>query len=144
MCQAGPVQWLKRLRDDERARFVVIGGINTVTGYALFLGFEAILSGNYLASIAASYAIATVIAFILHRRFTFAVTQREGVVIDFLRFESVYVVMLAVNAGLLLVLVGWWAWPSWLAQAVIVVITTVGSYLGHKMFSFRGRERSTR
>lgn len=138
------MRWLKRLRDDERARFLVVGGINTVTGYVLFLAFEQLFSGNYLASIAASYAIATLIAFVLHRRFTFGVTQRQGIVIDFLRFESVYVVMLAVNAGLLIVLVGWWAWPSWIAQAVIVVLTTVGSYVGHKLFSFRGRERSAR
>lgn len=138
------MHWLKRLRDDERARFVGVGGVNTVTGYLLFLAFDVLLNGNYLASIVASYAIATLIAFVLHRRFTFGVTQRQGIVIDFLRFESVYVVMLAVNAGLLVVLVGWWAWPSWIAQAVIVVLTTVGSYVGHKLFSFRGRERITR
>lgn len=138
------MRWLKRLRDDERARFLVVGGINTVVGYLLFLAFEQLFSGNYLASIVASYAIATLIAFVLHRRFTFGVTQRQGIVIDFLRFESVYVVMLAINAGLLVLLVGWWSWPSWIAQAVIVVLTTVGSYVGHKLFSFRGRERFPR
>src|SRR5450830_740589 len=29
-----------RLLDDERVRFVLIGGINTVVGYALFVAFE--------------------------------------------------------------------------------------------------------
>ncbi len=133
---------LRRLREDERIRFVVVGGFNTLFGYALFVGFEWLLDGNYLLSICLSYAIATIVAFVLHRNITFAVKGHRGILIDFFRFESVYVVMLAVNAALLVVLVGWWGWAPYLAQAAIVVITTVGSYFGHKLFSFRGRERT--
>ena len=127
----------RRLLRDERARFVIIGGLNTAIAYGLFLLFELLLDGRYLLSLGLSYLIATIIAFALHRRLTFGVTGRDGVVIDFLRFESVYVVMLAVNALLLLLLIDLAGWPSYLAQALSLVVTTVISYLGHKFFSFR-------
>ena len=56
---------------------------------------------------------------------------------DFLRFESVYVVMFAANALLLWLLVDGARLPSFLAQALCLVVTTVMSYLGHKFFSFQ-------
>ncbi|MFP7759746.1 GtrA family protein [Marisediminicola sp. LYQ134] len=132
---------LRTLLADERTRFVVIGGVNTVVAYALFLAFEALLDGRYFVSLALSYALATVLAFVLHRRVTFGLTGRSNVILDFVRFESVYVVMFAVNAALLPVFIELAGWPSWLAQATIVVITTIMSYLGHKFFSFRRRPR---
>ena len=128
---------LRRLLADERARFLVIGGINTFVAFGLFAAFEAAFGGRYLLSLLLSYIVATMLAFVLHRRFTFAVSGRASLLADFVRFESVYVVMLAVNAVLLPVLVELVGWPSLAAQAAIIVVTTIMSYLGHKFFSFR-------
>ena len=128
---------IRRLLADERARFLVIGGINTVVAYGLFAAFVTAFGGRYLLSLLLSYLFATVLAFVLHRRFTFAVSGRASLTTDFLRFESVYVVMLAANAVLLPVLVELAGWPPLAAQAVIIVVTTIMSYLGHKYFSFR-------
>lgn len=131
---------LRRLLADERARFVIVGGVNTAVAYILFLLFEVVFDGRYLLSLLAAYLVATLLAFALHRRFTFGVTGRESVIIDFLRFESVYVVMFLVNAGLLAALVDGAGWASSFAQAVSTIVITVMSYLGHKYFSFRRRE----
>ncbi len=128
---------LRRLLADERTRFIIIGGINTVVAYGLFVAFEAAFGGRYLLSLLLSYLVATMLAFVLHRRFTFAVTGRASLVADFLRFESVYVVMLSANAVLLPVLVELAGWSSLAAQAAIIIVTTIISYLGHKFFSFR-------
>lgn len=129
--------FLRRLLSDERARFLVIGGINTVVAYGLFAAFEAAFGGRYLLSLLLSYLVATMLAFVLHRRFTFALSGRASIVADFLRFESVYVVMLAANAVLLPLLVELAGWSSLAAQAAIIIVTTIMSYLGHKFFSFR-------
>ena len=131
-----------RMLGDERVRFILVGGVNTVVAYLLFLGFEVALGGRYLLSLILSYVVATLLAFVLHRRFTFGVSGREGLLTDFVRFESVYVVMFAVNAALLPLFIEVVGWPSWLAQAVIVLITTVGSYLAHKFFTFTRRPSS--
>ncbi len=128
---------IRRLLRDERVRFVIIGGVNTVVAYLLFVVFEVTLGGRYFLSLFLSYLLATLLAFVLHRRFTFGVTGRDSLILDFLRFESVYVVMFLLNAALLPLLIEVAGWSSLIAQAVIVVITTVVSYLGHKFFSFR-------
>lgn len=128
-----------RLLEDERVRFVLIGGVNTVVGYGLFVAIQLTLARfiGYFGSLYASYAIATLLAFYLHRRFTFRASKTGRVVVDFLRFQSVYVVSLIVNTAALPLLVEGLKLDPLLAQAIIVIFTTTISYVGHKWFSFR-------
>jgi putative flippase GtrA len=78
--------------------------------------------------------ISVVIAFILHRRLVFRV--RGHVWLDFIRFQSVYVVTFTVNLVLLPILVAVGV-PRIAAQAAIVAVMTVVSYFAHRHFSFR-------
>jgi len=136
---------LARLLEDERVRFLIFGGINTVIGYGLFALFELFLGKyiGYLGSLYVSYALATILAFYLHRRFTFRASTSGKVVVDFLRFQSVYLVSLLVNTAALPLLVEWFGLKPLVAQAVIVVITTAISYVGHKWFSFRRKAQTS-
>jgi putative flippase GtrA len=136
---------LSRVLEDERVRFLIVGGINTVVGYGVFALFELFLGRyiGYLGSLYSSYALATMLAFYLHRRFTFRASTSGKVVVDFLRFQSVYVVSLLVNTAALLLLVVLFGLKPLVAQAIIVVITTAISYLGHKWFSFRRKAQTS-
>ena len=87
-----------------------------------------------LVTLGLSHVISVLIAFVLHRRFVFRVTGH--VWRDLARFESVYLVSLGINAVTLPVLVALGV-PRILAQACILVATTVLSYVGHRYFSFR-------
>jgi putative flippase GtrA len=130
---------ISRLRGDERVRFLLVGGFNTVFGYGLFALFELTI-GRYVGYLGCLYiaaAIATVVAFILHRRITYRVAGTGSVVIDFLRFSIVYVVTLALNSLALPLLVELAHIAPLIAQAAITIIATVLSYFGHKFFSFR-------
>jgi putative flippase GtrA len=128
---------LERLFADERVRFLFIGGINTVVGYGLFVAIQLTAGDHvgYLGSLYISYAVGIVVAFILHRRFTFRVTG--NLIVDFLRFASVYVVSLAINTVVLPLIVEFGHISPLPAQAITLVVTTVISYVGHKLFSFR-------
>jgi len=130
---------IARLLADERVRFVIVGGINTVLGYGLFVLFQLTVGDTigYLGSLYASYVVAILVAFVLHRRFTFRVSGTGNVVIDFLRFASVHVVALVINTIALPLLVEYAHLDPLVAQALIVVVTTLVSYFGHKLFSFR-------
>ncbi len=130
-----------RLVADQRVRFVLVGGINTVLGYALFALLVTVAgrSIGYLGSLYISYAIAIVAAFVMHRRFTFRVHATGRVAVDFLRFCSVYVVSLSINTVALPLLVEVVHWHPLVAQAGIVMVTTLVSYFGHRFFSFRRR-----
>ncbi|WP_213814337.1 GtrA family protein [Glaciihabitans sp. dw_435] len=138
---------ITRLLGDERVRFLIVGGINTVLGYGLFVLFELTFGKNiadafgdtvgYLCSLYLSYVIAIAVAFILHRRFTFKVAGTGNVFLDFARFASVYVVSLVINSFALPLLVEFGHLSPLVGQAIVVVITTLISYFGHKWFSFR-------
>jgi putative flippase GtrA len=132
------------LLGDERVRFVLIGGINTVVGYALYalLYLSAGRFIGYLGALYISYVIAIGIAFVLHRRFTFRVSGTGNVFVDLVRFAAVYVVSLIVNTLLLPVLIELGHVQPLVAQAAIVIVTTLISYFGHKLFSFR-RHKAT-
>lgn len=130
---------IRDLLSDERVRFIIVGGINTALGYLLFVAFELTLGNRigYLGSLYLSYALATIVAFILHRRFTFRATESGSIVVDFLRFQSVYVVSLLINTATLPLLVEMVGLSPLVSQAIITVLTTLISYFGHKWFSFR-------
>jgi putative flippase GtrA len=134
------VRTVRRLFQDERVRFLVVGGINTAFGYAVFAALY-LAAGQrigYLGSLYISYVVGVSLAFVLHRRVTFRAHETGGnPVLDFLRFASVYVVSLAVNTIGLPLLVELGHLPALGAQAIMVVVTTIISYVGHKYFSFR-------
>ena len=130
---------IQRLLADERVRFLIVGGVNTVIGYGLFALLQLTVGDviGYLGSLYISTAIAVLIAFVLHRRFTFRVSGSGSVLRDFLRFASVYAVSLAINTAILPVLVELAHLDPLVAQAITIVVTTLISYFGHKLFSFR-------
>ena len=136
---------LRRLFADERIRFVFVGGINTVFGYVVFavLYLAAGHVVGYLGALYLSYVGGVSLAFVLHRRVTFRAHETGGTpVLDFLRFAAVYVVALAVNTVGLPILVEVARFLPLVAQAIMVVVTTLISYFGHKYFSFARRPQS--
>ena len=130
---------MQRVFADERVRFIIVGGINTGIGYALFVlvqwGIGSVIS--YFGSLILAHLISSAIAFALYRVFVFRVRGRLAS--EFFRFQSVYVIPLAANVAILPMLVHLLGWNVYLAQALIVVMSATLSYLGHKYFSFRRR-----
>ena len=137
---------LYRVFNDERVRFILIGGLNTSVGYLIFVILELSFGRHlgYFFSLYGSFLLSSVSAFLLHRRVTFRVRGTEGVLRDFLRFLSVYTFALVINSIALPLLVELGAVPPLLAQALIVASTTLVSYFGHKFFSFRRRSDAVR
>ena len=129
---------------DQRVAFLIVGGINTVFGFAVFIAADLTVgrvvdanAGPILGSLvvlAISHVLGVLFAFVMHRRFVFKVTGH--VWRDLARFESVYLVSLGVNAVLLPLLVQF-GFERIIAQGLIVFVTTIISYVGHRYFSFR-------
>ncbi|MGV8881083.1 MAG: GtrA family protein [Rhodoglobus sp.] len=134
----GLVRWLIA---DERVRFLIVGAFNTFFGYGLFVAFELLVGKHtsYFVSLYGSFVIAASVAFLLHRHFTYRVTGTGNIFIDFLRFQGVNFVALGVNTLVLPLFVEVFGINVLIAQALIVIITTLVSYFGHKFFSFRRR-----
>lgn len=142
--ESAPPGPLMRLIRDQRVAFLVVGGINTVVGFAIFIAFSQsaglLIDHRYgkvagsVATLAVSHVLSVLFAYVMHRRFVFRV--HGHVLRDLMRFWSVYLVAGAVNLVALpaLVALGLNRIP---AQAIIVASTTVLSYFGHRRFSFR-------
>ncbi|WP_241984334.1 GtrA family protein [Cryobacterium sp. Hb1] len=128
-----------RFLRDQRVRFLAVGATNTLVGYLIFSAFTlwvfADVHLGYLLSLALSYAVGISLAFVLYRRFVFVV--HGHVLRDFARFVSVYLVAIGINAVALPLLVEVVRVPPLLAQLIILVVTTLLSFFGHKKFSFR-------
>jgi putative flippase GtrA len=133
---SGPPGWFLRVVQDQRLAFLIVGAINTVVGYLCFAGFLAIVGQqHYLAALACAHVVAVLFAFVLYRYVVFRV--RGHLLADLWRFETVYLSALAVNFVLLPVLVEIAHLRVLLAQALIVFVTSVMSWVGHKNYSFR-------
>jgi phosphoglycerol transferase len=128
---------ITRLAKDERVRFLVTGGINTVVGYLLFAAIQFLLGRyvGYIGSVLLSHLLASTVAFILYRRVVFRV--RGSVILDFFRFQTIYALPLLINILALPFLVEVLGWNVYIAQAVVMGVTVTLTYLGHKFFSFR-------
>jgi putative flippase GtrA len=142
--ESAPPGPLIRLVHDQRVAFLVIGVINTVVGFAIFIAASETVGqlvdhrfgkiAGSLVTLGITHVLAVLFAFVMHRRFVFRV--RGHVLRDLVRFWSVYLTAAGINFVALPVLVelGLDRIP---AQVIIVASTTLLSYFGHRHFSFR-------
>ena len=138
------VSLVVRVARDQRVSFLLVGGFNTALGFAVFVVADLFVGRpvdvafgetvGSLTTLAIAHVIGVIVAYLLYRRFVFRV--RGHFWRDLARFESVYLVQLAFNAVALPLLVALGA-PRIPAQFGILFIAAIGSYLGHKFFSFR-------
>jgi putative flippase GtrA len=130
---------MARLGQDERVRFLGVGATNTLVGYLLFAALDQFVfyevAFGYLLSLVLSYCFSTVLAFVLYRRFVFRVAGH--VWRDLARFLGVNALAVGINLALLPFLVEVVGTSPLISQALILVCTTLVSFLGHKSVSFR-------
>lgn len=131
------VMYLHKLQSDQRFRFLVVGGFNTIFGFFNFVWIQALFGHkiSYMGSFLISYVLTFTVAFFLHRKVVFKVSGHVWK--DLLRFQSVYLVPLTINLVVLPLLVTGVKVNVYVAQALAVTFNTLVSYLGHKYVSFR-------
>jgi putative flippase GtrA len=122
---------------DQRVRYLLVGGYNTVFGYGVFAALYLLIGdwAPYLALAFVANVVGVLNAFVAYRLLVFRVRGNLGR--DLVRFSSVYLVAFVLNLALLPVAGEVIGLPTLLAQAVVLFVTAVISYLGHKNFSFR-------
>lgn len=124
-------------RGNEHFRFLVVGAANTVVGYLLFTAVFLAVGRwlHYVAVALIAQAIAVVIAFVSQRSLVF---RRSGPWLgDFLRYNVSVTGTLLFGLLLLSLLVEIGGIHPLLAQAIVIVISVIATYLLHKTFSFR-------
>jgi putative flippase GtrA len=131
-------------------RYILVGGFNTVFGYAVFAAlnwsFRSLGSFSYEYAAALGSLITITVAFLGYKWFVFK--TRGNYLIEWIRCLGVYGTNLLIGLTGLPILVTLLrprmrnpALASYLAAAIMTAITVVISFLGHKNISFRQKWR---
>ena len=130
---------LTGLLRDQRLLFLIVGGFNTAFGVVAFVGLQLTLGQrlHYLVVLLVAHVVTVLAAFGLHRRFVFQVSGTGSVLLDLVRFESVYLGVLGLNLVALPLLVEVAGLGVIPAQLLFGAVMAVVSWFGHKHFSFR-------
>lgn len=62
---------MKNLIDEKLLRFIIVGAINTLVGAAIMFGLYNIAGFSYWVSSAANYILASILSYVLNKKFTF-------------------------------------------------------------------------
>ena len=130
-----------------KIRFLIVGVWNTAFGYGAFLVlywlFDLFLSPRFMAYMTASIMgniLSVTNAFFFHKYFTFQSPERGGASLkEYFRFVGTYIFTFLLSLMLLPIFVELAGLTPQVAAAVIILICTVFSYIGHSRFSFRSR-----
>ena len=135
----GPVRLYFRYR--EQVLYLVVGGWNTVFGYAVWALLYFLLRHqlHYLIILVLSWPFAVANAYICYRTIVFRSTA--NIWRELPRFSLVYVVTLVSALIALPILVNTLPFNLYVIQALYTGVVVVLSYLGHKYFSFRKTHR---
>ena len=127
-----------------KLRFLLVGGWNTIFGYLAFIGLDYLFTGlfskryvAYMSAAVFSNILAIINAYVFHKYITFKSTVRGlGIIAEFLRFSTTYLVTFVLGLLLLPFSVEVLNITPKIAVALLVVLFTGISYLGHMKFSF--------
>lgn len=134
-----------KTRHQVKAKFVLVGIWNTIFGYGIFCLFDTLFawllstrSAAYMCAMVLAQILAVINAYICHKYITFkSAAKGKAIIAEFFRFSTTYVVTFCLSLVLLPALVEIGHIHPKTAAAIIILICTVISYLGHSRFSFR-------
>jgi putative flippase GtrA len=131
-----PVRFYFRRR--EQVLYLVVGGWNTVFGYAVWALLQYLLGEHlhYLVVVLVAWPIAVLNAYIGYRYVVFR--SRGPILKELPRFSLVYFVTLIVNLALLPIALNVLPFNIYVVQALLTAVVVVCSYLSHRYYSFGG------
>ncbi len=120
--------------------YLIVGGWNTLFGYASFSIFYFFLSQRFNSTVilTISYVLSITNAFIGYKALVFR--TRGNVLKEYMRFYVIYGGAYVANLILLPVLMGILLLNVYIAQGLIVFLTVISSYIFHKRFTFKMHE----
>lgn len=122
-------------RLDGIIKFGLVGVLNTVVGYVAFFILSYYL--YYLVALVISHFIGVTNSYLWNKFWTFK--TQKNVIREIIKFNFVYLGVLASNVVILGFLVGSLSFNPRIGQLIVLPIVTLISYFGHKYWSFNNR-----
>jgi putative flippase GtrA len=124
--------WPKASVLEQLSKFGLVGILNTVLGYGLFIIF--LNWYNYFWALVISHIIAVTHSYFWNKLWTFK--SNNNLLKEFIKFNSVYLVIFICNAIILFYFVNIANLDPQIAQLFALPIITIVSFAGHKYWSF--------
>jgi len=125
-----------RYRYGQIVTFSIVGIINTIITYVVFVIFLKIFSVNYLISSGCGYCCGLANSYFMNRRFTFKITTKKSIG-EGSRFILVNVAALLINLMLMKICVrGFEVLPE-IAQVLAIAGSYCANFIGNKFWTFR-------
>lgn len=115
------------------SKFSFIGILNTIVGYGFFFIFVSYI--NYLLATIISHILGVTHSYLWNRYWVFP--SKEPVFWEFIRFNSVYLIVLIENLVGMFIFVNYLLINPKIAGFIVLPITMIISYIGHKKWSFK-------
>ncbi len=130
---------MKTLLNRQEIRFLLVGGLNTIVGYGLYV-ILVFFNINYLIANTISTIIGVLHSYLWNRFFTFK--SKEKAFKEILKFISVYIISYLLGMGTLFVFKEVLNLSPYIAGFINLFITTLISWFGHKYFSFKNSKNN--
>jgi putative flippase GtrA len=114
-------------------KFSLVGVLNTLVGYGVF--FISVMYINYLLALILSHIVGVIHSFFWNKYWVFRSNKNK--IREFLKFYSVYGVMLLINIVMLYYFVSILNVSPQISQLIILPFLTILTYTGHKYWSFK-------
>jgi len=126
----------------ERLRFLIVGGVNTVFGYAFSLTFYYQVEGAIptLLILAINTLVSITFSFVLYKVFVFR--TKGNWFTEYLRSYVVYGASSFVGIIITWILVDFFDLEFWIVQSALLVFVVVISYFGHRNFTFKVKAKN--
>jgi putative flippase GtrA len=127
-------------RHREKARYLVVGGWNTLVWYGCFALFYHVLQQRLAPSaiLGLAYVVASMEGYLAFRYLVFTPVRHQ--VVEYLRYQAVYLPILAVNMVALPLALTYTNVSAYIAQALFSGFAVGAAYVGNKYFVFRRPE----
>ena len=116
--------------------FALVGILNTVIGYSVFLILLKLFHMNYLIGSGLGYCCGLTNSYIMNRRFTFKISRNRGMG-EGSRFVAVNAVALLTNLLLMRVFVQEFGVFPEIAQVIAIAGSYCTNFFGNKFWTFR-------
>ena len=126
----------------ERLRFLIVGGVNTVFGYAFSLTFYYQVEGALPTPLilVINTLVSITFSFVLYKVFVFR--TKGNWLTEYLRSYVVYGASSFVGIIITWILVDFFDFEFWIVQSALLVFVVMTSYFGHRNFTFKVKAKN--
>lgn len=119
---------------NQKIRFLLVGGFNTVLAYALFVFLLEYCNWRYPAVLITQYLITVNISIFTMRYFVFR--SYGNLKNEYAKAWSIYLLLLGLNYLYLFITVSYLKMNTIIVQGLYIVISTILTFILHKKYSF--------